>query len=378
MLVLLCSCVIKEKKAPGTKLDIAGMDTDGGYGVFDPAVAQDPLTSRLWLTYSAIDPAGADQWLGKFNRAVSSRLAFSEDGINWQDTASISPATAETLDVSGSSQRAIWGSETSSIVYDRSAPEKERWKVIWHRFLTVEGLPRFDFGWLSIKVSATAEGLSTASEEKFISSYLYSDINDSRNSRSRPPVGGAPVLTAGSMLNELSTSICVEPALFATDSALYLAMACNDIEHKFWRIPLFRCQSPCNYRSPNSWSHVANLLTTDVGRSMGFKAFSAPSLFEKDGRKFIIATPVVEKDGNDSHYSGCHVFEFSDIDAGTLIQDQSGNPQVIKTIGGLSGSFHGACGYHAGMEGSGILYSQLWVEHALGFFSIYKSHQNVP
>ena len=117
------------------KLSING---SGTLGIFDPSVAKDPSSNRLWMSYSSVEVSSfydpSIYW------AVSIRLAFSDDnGVNWQHESMISPAVETllgpiteshpTADIPANSQ-GIWQSETSSLVYDPSAPQAERWKLI--------------------------------------------------------------------------------------------------------------------------------------------------------------------------------------------------------------------------------------------------------
>lgn len=61
----------------------------GDLGIFDPAVSRDPVTDRLWMSYSSVNSSvfypPSQYW------AVSIRLALSDDNsVSWQDAGCMS------------------------------------------------------------------------------------------------------------------------------------------------------------------------------------------------------------------------------------------------------------------------------------------------
>ncbi len=93
-------------------------------GFFDPSLALDPATQRLWMSYSGVTgPAGSG--------AVSTHLAYSDDGGDtWCDGGLVNSSEPEpNPPAEFAGLEAKWNHETSSIVYDPDAPANARWKV---------------------------------------------------------------------------------------------------------------------------------------------------------------------------------------------------------------------------------------------------------
>ena len=70
-----------ETNSQPERINFAGA---GNLGIFDPSLARDPASNRLWMSYSSVETSNfyppAQYW------AVSIRLAFSDDnGASWQD-----------------------------------------------------------------------------------------------------------------------------------------------------------------------------------------------------------------------------------------------------------------------------------------------------
>ncbi len=93
-------------------------------------------------------------------------------------------------------------------------------------------------------------------------------------------------------------------------------------------------------------------------------------MFSKVGKHYLMASPQV----ND-WYSGTMVFEISDLDSAELVRD-GGMPRVITTVNGSAGSFNGAAGYFPEATGSGIIYSEAFLDEAPRF-RIFMSHVNL-
>ena len=80
-------------QGPVTAVERVTFGGSGDLGIFDPAVTRDPVTDRLWMSYSSVKTSifypSSLYW------AVSVRLAFSDDdGASWQD-AGVEIATSE-------------------------------------------------------------------------------------------------------------------------------------------------------------------------------------------------------------------------------------------------------------------------------------------
>lgn len=64
----------------------------GDYGIFDPSLAKDPVSNRIWMSYSEVDQSP----LSSANKAINTRLAYSDNfGSGWSDAAIIVNQSAD-------------------------------------------------------------------------------------------------------------------------------------------------------------------------------------------------------------------------------------------------------------------------------------------
>ncbi len=176
----------------------------GNLGIFDPSVTREPGSGRLWMSYSSI--ANSSYYQPALYWGVSIRLAYSDDnGMTWKDSGAVVAANIEATVgplteahpagniVAGS--QGIWQSETSSLVYDPSAPLSERWKLIWHQYLNANLVSYFvDYGWLAMKMASTPQGLETATAIKLFAGIGLQPANTNSNIPVFAPIGGAPAI----------------------------------------------------------------------------------------------------------------------------------------------------------------------------------------
>lgn len=375
------------------ELKISG---SGNLGIFDPSITSDPTTGRLWMSYSSINTSGF--YVSSTYWAVSIRLAYSDDnGRNWQDSGLVAANTETKVGpvsepVIAANSQGIWQSETSTLMYDPSAPLNERWKLIWHQYLNANLVSYFvDYGWISLKMAATPEQLSSATAIKlFAGAGLRSD-NNVTGAPIFSPNGSLPAIqlntditnvATGANLVDLKSCAFAEPGLHATNSALYLAVFCADLS----TIPLtgklteylvyFRCSSPCSdIAQASSWEYLGRLLTPeDALAATGSNYFQAPALVEKNKKTYLIVTPV--NTSQDNKYNSCRVYEFVDLDS-NLLRRNNGRLVEVERINGDKGTHNGACAAYAGLNG-GILVSQFEGVGDGEFFKIFKSLESLP
>jgi hypothetical protein len=368
----------------------------GGLGIFDPSLSQDPGTGRLWMSYSSVDTSS--YYVSSLYWGVSIRLAFSDNnGVSWQDAGVVVAPNFETLvgpmteahptgEILANSQ-GIWQSETSSLVYDPSAPTAERWKLIWHQYLNANLTSYFvDYGWIAMRMAATPLELGTATSVKLFGGVGLQPDNIISGSPVFSPIGGAPTIQlnvditqslGGANLAELNLCIFVEPGLHATNSAVYMAIYCADAA----TVPIteyvvyFRCNSPCNMTTAASWEYLGRMLTpTDAQAATGDHHYQAPALVVKNAITYLVVTPVDTTSGD--RYNGCRVYELTDINSNQLLRN-NGDLVEIGRIEGDVGSHNGACGAYAGLNG-GILLSQFGTTGTADAFKIYKSQKVLP
>lgn len=368
----------------------------GDLGIFDPSMTRDPGTGRLWMSYSSVDTS--IYYVSSLYWAVSIRLAYSDDnGISWQDAGVVVAPKVETLvgpmteahptgDIPAGSQ-GIWQSETSSLIYDPSAPIADRWKLIWFQYLNANLTSYFvDHSWIAMKMASTPLGLATATPVKLFGGVGLQSDGSNTGSPVFSPTGGMPAIqlnvdltqsAVGANLTDLHLCIFAEPGLYATNSAVYLAIFCADAT----TMPIteyldyFRCGSPCNMTSAASWEYLGRLLTpADAQAATADHHFQAPALVEKDGKTYLIVTPVDTTSGD--RYNGCRVYELSDVDSNQLRRN-NGQLVEVARIDGDASTHNGACDAYSAL-GGGILLSQFEAGSGTETFKIYKSQVDLP
>lgn len=350
----------------------------GTNGIFDPAIAHDPASGRLWMSYSAVDPSTL--WPTQNVNVVATRLAYSDDnGKTWAGNSSgalISDYSDVTLSPPSPNAAGTWINEVSQLVYDPGANPAERWKILWHHYLLINNIRHFEHGWIAMKTAATPEGLATAQEIKLFGGYLYDSANDTQGGTTLSPVGGAPLLQLDTSLDPaLNTCVFTEPGMYASNSALYLSLLCVKIPGLSHLIALFKCASPCSTVSAAGWSYLGTALQDSNAAAFGFDSgFSASGMFESAGSIYLVATPVQTAGAPwPDYYSGCRIFRFANIDT-ALLQMSGSQPALIGSVDGTAGSFNGACAYHASANMSGMLFSELNTSTLV--FQMYMSHAN--
>ena len=353
----------------------------GANGIFDPSLARDPASGRIWMSYSAVDPSVL--WPTQNVTAVSTRLAYSDNnGKTWTDSgAVINNFSDVTLSLTGLSNAGTWINEVSQLVYDPGATAAERWKILWHHYLMINNVQHFEHGWLGMKSASTPEGLVTATEVKLFAGYLYDTGNNTAGGGSQSPVPGAPQIQLDTALNPaLNNCVFSEPGMYASGSALYVSLLCVKItglspltisDHP---IVLLKCSGYCTTGS--NWSYAGTVLNDSNAAAIGFDTgFSASGLFESAGRIYLVATPVQTAGAPwPNYYNGCRVYRFANIDS-ALLDPPGSQPALIGSVNGTAGSFNGACAYDASASMSGMLYSEAKTS-VTDVFRIYMSHKN--
>ncbi|HSN92484.1 MAG TPA: sialidase family protein [Anaeromyxobacteraceae bacterium] len=327
----------------------------GAHGIFDPSVARDPGTGRLWMSYSAVDPvAGVPPgapW------GVGLRLAWSDDrGATWQDAgvpvspflepalAVDLPATSPEADVPAGTAVTVQ-SETSTIAFDADDPA-EPWKLLWHQVLWAGGAPYFvSYSWIALKSAATPEGLAAAVPVALFGGYGLQ------------PTLGVPAIALDALDPDLAGCVLAEPGLLATAGAIHLTLDCHRLgPPPTSRVFLLACATPCAWTDAGSWRYVGRLLEPSDAQALdpGYSGFSGTALLERGGSAYLLATPVAAAGGR---YDGCRVYRFADLGAGVL-ERSAGRLVTVARVRGIPGTHHGACAHHAEL-GTGILLSQL-------------------
>ncbi len=360
----------------------------GNLGIFDPSVTRDPGTGRLWMSYSSVDTSAF--YASSLYWAVSIRLAYSDDnGVSWQDAGVVAAPKVESLlgpmtvapasPAIAANSQGIWQSETSSLIYDPSAPPAQRWKLIWFQYLNANLNSYFaDHSWIALKMAATPLDLAAEAPVKLFGGAGLRPDGSNTGAPVFSPTGGVPAIQlntdltlsiGGANLAELNLCVFAEPGLHATNSAVYLAIFCADASTApiTEYLVYFRCNSPCAMTTAASWEYVGRLLTSpDAQAATGDDHFQALALVEKNGKTYLLATPVNTTSGN--RYNGCRVYELVSVDSNQLRRNGGQLIELARVDGSAA---------YAGLDG-GLLLSQFEATATPETFRIFKSRIGLP
>ncbi len=328
----------------------------GPHGIFDPSLAHDPATGKLWMSYSEVDDS--EMWPTQ-NTAVQTRLATSLDaGETWQDTGTVlNPALDLVLPLDPPNNAGTWQQEVPALVLDPGAPAAERWKLIWMRYLQINHSPAYMHGWLALKTAPSPEGPWSPERKLFVGAG-YDPINDGTI--------GTPEVFVNMLDPELSgVAIVAEPGLLATDEALYATMLAAETGSQDGKIILLKWPHPAG-----PWQYLGSFLnnTTD-GPRFAVDGFSAPELFVQGDTTYLIVTPQ-----SNDRYDGTMVFEVTNLET-AAIQRVDSVPTITLEFYGTEGTHNGAAGFHEAATGSGLIYSEVDTSVLPLHFRIFKSLQ---
>lgn len=322
-------------------LDLPGAEPNGA---FDPDVARDESSGRLWMAYSAVTgPAGSG--------FVSTHLAWSDDeGLTWCESGTVNAASRvpeEEQPPAIAGPDGHWNHEVPALVYDAEAPASERWTLIWHRYLHVADDDattddrRFQYGWIAARTAATADGLTTAPEQKLFSSIAY-HARPEVEAYNESIVGGSPLKRWDTDPELGGCLVFTEPALLVVEETLYAAMYC------FRTADRQEIALVARSGSAGEWSPVGTLLTTSdaVAIDPALVGFNAPDLYSIGSSVRLLVSPTVA-----GAYRGCLEYEL-DVAAGRL-RDADGDgpdPTLGLEANPATDVFQtGACTYHEGL-----------------------------
>lgn len=312
----------------------------GPLGTFDPSLASEPGQSRLWMSYSTVEPSY--RWTHEHPHTIGTRLAFSEDaGATWIDAGvAVNRPLDETTPVAGrncGAKPCTWNFEVSRLVHDPGAPVSARWKIFYHRYLMVSGDNDFRIGWIGMKEAPVPTALANATERVFLS---------------------GTILDARMPAPEVSLKECLvvtEPGALVQKGELFLVVHCA----KGWirshgSILLYRLD-----RSNNTWQAVGPLLQNDTDgadlEKQGIPAvgFSAPDLFQMGDATWLVVTPTF---GRFPDYRGCYFFRVEDLATARISRGVAGvRPEHVL----VGRSHNGACAALSGATASGVFLSEL-------------------
>ncbi|MEM7604332.1 MAG: hypothetical protein AAF411_03170 [Myxococcota bacterium] len=268
-------------------------------GVFDPSVAFDPRTSRLWMSYSSVDGAAGE---GR----ISTWLAFSEDGGDtWCGAQRINaaedvPDASLPTPLAGSDS--FWSHEVSSLAFDPQAPEGQRWRLVWHRYLHADDGDaatddrRFEYGWIAQRTAPTPEALYEAAESKLFAAAGYRADLAFNNS-----VIGEPEVFVDALNPALSMCLVMtEPAMVAESEGLLYMAACGS--RSGVRIVSLRLNA-------GAWSFIGEQLRPEDAQAINaaLTGFNAADLHRHGDQTRLLISPVMG-----GLYRGCILYNVVD------------------------------------------------------------------
>ena len=355
----------------------------GARGVFDPSVAEDPETHRLWMSYSSFDASSNAQ------SGVNLGIAFSDDGETWRDVGIVQRFTdvvvgplADATDVGElyveEGSGGTWQNGTSTLVYDKHAPRDQRWKLFWQQALWVNDVPRYaSYSWIALKTADSPGNLVHAPPIKLFTGYMARTTGESADAPAVSPIPGPPAIQLDRKDPQLGACMFGQPAALSAPDGLYLALDCAWLGTRaLLHTVLLRCAYPgCVPTNAATWTVVGRLTEPRDGPQLDeqYLGLGGTALAEKDGHYYLIATPIASA-GN--RYDGCNVYRFEDLTYGKL-ERRRGKLVVAQTVRGIPGTHHGACAAHSRLRG-GILLSQIVSTAAPRVMQIRRSGVELP
>jgi hypothetical protein len=317
---------------PPVRIQIAGRPF-----IFDPSVAAESPSGRVWMAYSE-----ASGWPHDPTTIVlSTRMAHSDDGgFTWGDDGAIN--LGADLPDSGSRPPGVWVHETPRLLYDPWGTPEERWLLFWHRYVKLaRGVQDFRRSWIGLRTAPHPLSLSYSSpERKLLAGRAYDRGDDG--------VIGPPEVRLPDLHPDLAhCDVPSEMGALATPDAIYLSVNCATRPAVLVRQVLLR-----RPRATGRWEYVGTLSDAGDARAMGYAGFSATELVQQDGRSYLFVTP----ENPSNFYRGCLVFEIESLDGARLVRRDS-LPVVLARIELPPSAFGGVCTYDPALAG-GIIYGE--------------------
>ena len=287
---------------------------DAVNGIYDPSLEYGSHGTG-WLAYSAVR--------GGRNAQVQTRIARSDDrGRTWTRVNDVNRSEPVTVQMpNGHRVQGNWWHEVPTLVHD-GADRAKPWKLFWHRYVarTPHRNPKdrlFAFGWIAYRHAPSPAGpwsqeiaLIGAGQFPLAPYRTQFNIGDLH-----PDLRAYVVLTEpGSLYHRgrlfLSLQAVPNPKLAPKQHDIILLASDDHAE---------------------SWRYVALVLRGEEARAFGGDIFTGSSLVAEAERTFVLVCPERLGDPQNGH-RGTLVFEFEDINRGTLKRAADGTPKVIKRI----------------------------------------------
>ena len=170
-------CVVETCQISLDNRQQISFDSQSVLGIFDPNLAANPNDNNVWMSYSEVKKSTL--WPEQNFHVVSTKLAVSNNqGEDWLEVAALNPAQDVTVQLAAPLDAGTWVSEVSSLVYDKGASTQEKWKLIWHHYLQINGDRKFEHGWFGYKTATSPQELAVAQEIKLFAGFGYDAVNN--------------------------------------------------------------------------------------------------------------------------------------------------------------------------------------------------------
>ncbi len=310
-------------------------------GFADPSIRKDPLSNRLWMSYSwpNIHVLGQQQ----FVPSVDIHLASSDDnGATWKSQGPLWPSEPDT-NKSGDNGPGYTAHEVSNLLPVQNGSTVTWYGVRQAYFVPQNGgyskRPGTSFR-LEISQASSPAGLSTADYQSLGTNYTAAGWNADINLANLSP-------------DVSKCGFWNETALYYQNNTLYLVTRCLT----------FNGQMPIENESPNvvfatnakgsvkqwQWRYVGALNNAQQAKELGGDGLTQPEIAKgQDGQLLAIFTPTeAGATPTDEIHNGCAVVEVASIDPPRLATDSSGRLKVRAFISASDQQPHGpgACTY---------------------------------
>ncbi|NUM89308.1 MAG: hypothetical protein HUU37_08905 [Bdellovibrionales bacterium] len=258
--------------------------------------------------------------------------------------------------------------ETPTVVYDSADPNPNaRWKLIWHKYLQINGVQNFGNSWLAMKGASTFQGLLNAghTETRLLAGAAYA------------PNDGVPALFRAPSY----CAVIAEPSAVKFNDGFGVIFHCHrsanateaEITLVRFRHTIFGIRQETNVLiRPGEAYAMSPYLPGELSSTV---AFSAPDLVEVGQDRFLLVSPM----RSDGTYMGCMAIPVVSAENPSPRRNPvSGFPVIQKYIAGEAGTMRGACSYTTNASASGVSLSQLRLNTPGMPFQIDATRVNLP
>jgi len=308
------------------------------HGIYDPSIEYDNKGIG-WMAYSSISMPG-----------IQTRLAKTTDqGKTWIDVKAVNTSNKAVLNVNGKKVKGVWKNEVSTLVYCPDDPGRE-WKLFWHRYFSYKKRDWITYGWIAYKYASNPAGKWSKEIALF-------------GGKDSPKKPYSAKINLSNLHPDLSHYFgYTEPGALYKDGVLYLSIegAASPTGVGNWKAR--KTLLLASYDNAKSWKFLGVLTDTDDAKYLGYTILTASSMFEENGKQYLMITPTGSLSRASKVPEGIYIFEFEDITRAKLKRDKNNRLLVrnyikLSTVKGVTSGGHGD--YHSQNKYSGVVMGQV-------------------